>query len=289
MSCRLLMALLVLVSPPLWAGPSKEIVQLQRDVALLDDRVRSLQRSIDEGMGALRALAQRTLDRVNAGNTANAVLQTTFKERLGQQEKSLLAPVASLGAKFDQMSSEFQAVRESISDLTARLKRLDQQIADLDNAVRVIKAPPPPPPAVESQGGPPPGVSAQSLYQSATNDKLSGKLDLALQEFTDYLRYFGDTDLAASSQFYIGEIYYRKRDLLSALEAFDRVLEQYPKSDKAPDALYMKAMTLVKQGRRTRAVQELNKLIRDYPYSDLVSKAKAEVTRLKTPKAVSKR
>ena len=48
----------LLVSMPLSFAASKEIIELQRDVAQLQDQVRSLQKTLDQ----LTVLAQQTVD-----------------------------------------------------------------------------------------------------------------------------------------------------------------------------------------------------------------------------------
>ncbi len=267
----------------------KEIVQLQRDVALLNEDLRTLQRSIDERMGAMMALLQQTLDRVNEVHTANTVIQSTFTDRLRQQEETVSIPVANLGAKLDQVVSGSLAVSENIADLNTRLKGLEQKLVDVENAVRIMQSPPPPPPsASEVLGGPPAGVTAQGLFHAAMRDQLAGNYDLALQEFQDYLRYFGNTELAAASQFHVGEIAFYTGDRDAALEAFDFVLKQYPRSGKAPDALYLKAKVLEQKGKRAQAVQELNRLVRVYPNSDAANRAQSELRRLRAVKGTSK-
>lgn len=279
---------LLLILPSVCPAVDKEIVRLQRDVALLNEDLRTLQRSMDGRMGAMMALLQQTLDRVNEVHTANAVMQSTLSDRLRQQEKSLSVLVATLGVKLDQVVAGSVAVGENVADLNARLKRLEQKLVDVENAVRIIQSPPSPPSVSEALGGPPAGVTAQGLFEAAVRDQLAGNYDLALQEFQDYLRYFGNTELAVASQFHIGEIAFYKGDFESALSAFDLVLDQYPKSGKAPDALYLKAKALEKEGKRSRAVQELNKLVRAYPNSDAANRAQSELRRLRTVKGTSK-
>lgn len=279
---------LLLILPSVCQAVDKEIVRLQRDVALLNEDLRTLQRSMDERMGAMMALLQQTLDRVNEVHTANAVMQSTFSDRLRQQEKSLSVPVATLGVKLDQVVSGSLALSENIADLNARLKRLEQKLVDVENAVRIIQSPPSPPSVSEALGGPPAGVTAQGLFQAAMRDQLAGHYDLALQEFQDYLRYFGNTELAVASQFHIGEIAFYKGDFESALSAFDLVLDKYPKSGRAPEALYFKAKVLEKGGKRSQAIQELNKLVRAYPNSDAANRAESELKRLRTIKGTSK-
>ena len=108
-------------------------------------------------------------------------------------------------------------------------------------------------------------------------DRLGGNGDLALSGFTDYLKYFGNTDLAPNSQFYIGELYYSKGDMDAALRAFDTVLEKYPDNNKTPDAMFMKGKVLVKMSERDEAAKQFRELRKRYPTHDLSAKALAEL------------
>lgn len=261
---------------------SREIRELQRDVALLGDQVRQMQRSLDENLAALRVLVQQALDGVSKVNTTVAVLENNVRERLREQEKSLVQPVATASSKVDQMATEFQALREAISDLNARMGRLEQRIVDLGNTIKVLQAPPAPPPA-GAMAAPPPGVTAESLYAAAMRDMNAGNYDLALQEFTDYLKYFGQTETAPNAQYYIGEIYYNRGELDSALRAFDLVLEKYPENVKTRDAMYMKGQTLLKMGQRTQAAEEFRALIARWPTSELAAKARARLKEMGLP------
>lgn len=280
---------LLLMLPSVCQAVDKEIVELQREIALLNEDVRALQRSMDERTGAIIALLQQTLNRVNEVHTADAVMQSTLADGLRQQQKTVSVPVANLSAKLDQVVSGSLAINENMADLNARLKRLEQKLIDVENAVRIMQAPPPPPPSIsEALGGPPTDVTAQGLFQAAMRDQLAGNYDLALQEFQDYLRYFGNTELAATSQFHVGEIAFYKNNSEAAIEAFDLVLERYPKSGKAPDAFYLKAKVLEKEGMRSQAVQELTKLGRAYPNSDAANRAQIELKRLRAVQGASR-
>ncbi|MCS7315340.1 MAG: outer membrane protein assembly factor BamD [Bryobacterales bacterium] len=261
---------------------SREIRELQRDVALLGDQVRQMQRSLDENLAALRVLVQQALDGVSKLNTTVAVLENNVRERLREQERSLVQPVATASSKVDQMATEFQALREAISDLNLRMGKLEQRILDLGNTIKVLQAPPPPPPAAGA-AGPPAGVTAESLYAAAMRDMNAGNYDLALQEFSDYLKYFGQTETAPNAQYYIGEIYYNRGELDSALRAFDLVLEKYPENVKTRDAMYMKAQTLLKMGQRAQAAEEFRAIVARWPASELAAKARARLKEMGLP------
>jgi tol-pal system protein YbgF len=269
----------LLAFPVLSFGQKKEYVELQRDVALLQDQVRSLQTSMNEKLAQLQMLVQQSLDSSNKANTAVAVLDSGIRDRLRDQEKSVVGPVAGVGAKLDQFAEEFRAVRETVGDMNARMGKLQAQIVDLGNAVKVMQAPPSPP-GGGAGGAPPSGVSADQLYQSAMRDRSAGSLDLAMQEFNDYLRYFPSTDLAPNAQFYLAMIYYDKSDMDSAVRAFDLVLEKYPENNKTPDAMYMKGMALLKMEQRNAAVQEFREVIKRFPRTDLADKSRERLKSL---------
>lgn len=277
----------LLICPSLGLAASREIVELQRDVALLQEQVRTLQRSQDEKLSAIQVLVQQALDAANKANTSVALLQNNLQQSIKEQQKSVVAPVVDVGAKIDQMTTDFQALRESVADISSQVGKLQQQMVDIGNAVRTIQTPAAPPPAAGTSLGPPPAaagnvppVPAETLYQNAMRDRSGGKDDLALQEFSDYLKYYGNTDLAPNAQFYVGEIHLRQGNFDDALREFDMVLEKYPDNNKTADALYMKGRTLVQMGKRTQGKQEFCELVKRFPSSDLAGKARSQVKAL---------
>jgi TolA-binding protein len=162
---------------------------------------------------------------------------------------------------------------------------LQTQITDLRNAIQFMQSPPLPP----GEGAAAPTASAETLFNNARRDQSGGKMDLALAQYEDYLRLFGNTDLAPTAQYNIGDIYYGKADYSSALKAFDLVLEKYPENEKTADAMYMKGMSLAKAGQETAAVQELRALLKKYPNSPLASKAAADLKTMESSASGTRR
>lgn len=279
-----------------FGAPSKEMIQLQRDIAQLQDQVRQLQGAMNERLAALTTLVQQALETGTKTNTSVAVLESGLRDRLSQQ---LSAPITGVSTKVDQMSTEFQGVRENVSAMNETLAKLQQQLVDLNSAVKVLQAPAAPPPAAVpgpggpatgAPAGPPAGMSAQQLYQNALADRSRGNFDLAMSGFQEYLKWFGNTELAPNAQFYIGQIAYDKNDFPAAIQAFDTVLEKYgADNNKSADATYMKGMALLKSGQRTQAAQEFLTVIQKYPNSEVAPKARAQrqALGLSVPKAAA--
>ncbi|HTW65022.1 MAG TPA: tetratricopeptide repeat protein [Bryobacteraceae bacterium] len=286
-------AILLFAVSPFAFGASKEIQELQRDVAMLQDQVRTLQSSIDQKVAAIQTLTQQTLDSVNRTNTAVAVMENRFNDAMKQQEQSLNGPVANVGQKLDQMSEDFRAVRESVLDMNTRLGKLDAKVVDLQNLINTIRTPPaaPPPQAggtVPATGdttnslapsGPPAGLQADTLYTNAFRDYQAGKYDISSPEFSQYLMYFGGTAFAPSAQYYLADISYRKQDYTTALEGFDAVLEKYPDNVKTADAHYMKGLCEMNLGRNDAAARDFRDVYTHYAElnPDIAAKAKARL------------
>jgi tol-pal system protein YbgF len=290
----LLLTAVSMALAPFAFGASKEIQELQRDVALLQDQVRTLQRAQDEKFAAMQALVQQTLDSVNRTNTALAVMENKFNDTMKQQQLSVSQPVASVGQKLDQMAEDFRAVRESVLDMNTRMGKLDAKMADLQNLINTMQqqrvAPPPGSPnsgdlgtTTQAPTGPPPGMQAGPSYTNAYRDYIGQKYDLAMQEFADYLKYFPKTDFAPNVQYYIGDIYYRKGDYDNSLQAFDAVLEQWSENSKTPDAHFMKGMSLRKMEKRDAAAKEFRDVIAKYPDTEIAARSKEQLKQLGLP------
>jgi TolA-binding protein len=264
--------------------------ELQRDVGMLQDQVKALQNSQNERLTELKTLVQQALDNANRANTGVAVIQNGFQQSLKdlgtQMESKVVGPVVGLSTRMDQMSTDLRTLQGAVADLTNLFSKLQAQLTDLNNAVKVLQAPPAAPPPAPAGAGPGPAaandtptVSATDLYANAQRDRSSGKLDLAVQEFADYLRWYGNTDLAPNAQFYIAYIHYSQANYDDALKEFDSVLEKYPDDiNKRPDALYYKGMTLLRLGRRTQGAEEFKELLKRYPNHDLSRQACSQLT-----------
>ena len=253
------------------------VKEISRDVAQLQQQVKEIQTSMDKQLAELKVLVQQSIDNSRQANTSVAVLDSGIRDRINEQMKTLVAPVAGLNGKLDQMTSEFQTVRNSMDDLTSRMKRLEAQIGDLSSTIKIMQAPPAPPPSSGS-GAPASGPAppAEQLYQNALRDRNGGRLPLSMQGFSEYLKYYDKSDLAPNAQFYIGMNYYDLGDFPAAITSFDTVVEKYGETTKSPDATYMKGMALLKAGQRNEAAKEFLNVIQKYPKSEVAPKAREQ-------------
>jgi tol-pal system protein YbgF len=110
---------------------------------------------------------------------------------------------------------------------------------------------------------PPPDV----LYNNALRDYNGGKNDLATSEFSDYIKFYPNTDLAGNAYFYLGEIQFKQGNYQQAAQSYDQVLQNFPSGNKAASAELKKGFALLELGKQDDGVAELKHLIQRYPHT----------------------
>jgi tol-pal system protein YbgF len=244
--------------------PNRDIQELQRDVAQLQEIVKGLQRSLEERISTLGTQVQGAADAAAKTGAAVANVQKSV-ERVAQDLDTKLGPaIGTLGGRVDQISGALNTVQQAMTDLTSVVNQLQSQIGDLTNLVKVIQQPVAPP----APSGPP--MPATELWQNAERDRGSGKYELAVQGYQDYLKWFGNGSQAANAQYWLGFSYYSLKDYDNALKQFDALIGNYPKSTKVAEALFYKGKSLAALDRGSEATEAYRKLRRSYPNHSLV-------------------
>jgi tol-pal system protein YbgF len=274
-------ALIIAAATPTF-GVSKEIIQLQTQVQTLSDQVARLQQSIDERMGVMRSLVEQSADSVNQ-------MSVTVKDL----EQKSQAQSADANQRLEQVSGQVQSLHDTVDELKSRLAKISKQLDDMQQGGQNLAAGQPPMAAVPGATAPGGGTTAapsapppDALYNNALRDYNAGKYDLSSQEFGDYVKFYGTTDLAGNAQFYLADIEYRQANFEAAVRDYDKVLEQYPGGSKAAAAQLKKGYALLELGQREAGVRELNSLIARYPRSIEASQARDRLRRLGVNTAV---
>jgi len=280
-----------LIGPRPAEAVAREIIELQRDVTSILQGQKDLSTQMTQDHTVMKTLVEQSGDTVGKLNGTMSALQ-----------KSMQDVQANSGARLDTMSTQVQGLSDNLEEIKSRLGKLNQQLVDLQNTVQSLDAKvsgggtapstgvsnpgagmssqPPIGGAVAPTSGGGPAPSADTLYSNGLRDITSGKYDLARQEFQDYLKYYGDTDLASNAQFYLGEIAYTQKNYDQAVSEFDKVLNNYPKSFKLAPARLRKGMALIELGQKTSGVRELREVVKRYPGTDEERKARAKLKEL---------
>jgi tol-pal system protein YbgF len=251
------------------AAVDRSMQELQRDVAQLQDLVKTLQTVVTEKLSALQVQVQSSSEAASQANAGVAAVQRSLEQMLRDQQNKLVPPMVAMGARMDQVTNGLGTMQQAVSDLASLMAKLQTQIGDLNNAVKVITTPPAPPPVTAEQ----PPMPAAALFENANGDFRTGKLNLALEEFTSYLKFYADTPLAPDAQYYVGSIHQSQNDLESAVKDFDALVNNYPDAKKVPDALFYKGKALMLLGRTGEATDTFKDLRKRFPTNDLAKQS----------------
>src|ERR1700757_2652479 len=238
---------------PAW-GVNKDMVQLQTQVQQLQEQMTAMQRSFDERMGVMKNLVEQDTDAVNKVANALNALQTTLVK---QQNEG--------GSKADQLSGQIQTLNDTLDELKVRLAKVSKQLEDMQAAQQSASAQQAQQQAQQQAMAQAPAPDV--LYNNALRDYNGGKNDLALQEFSDYVKFYPNTDLAGNAYFYLGEIQFKQGNYQQAAQTYDQVLQNFPSGNKAASAQLKKAFALIELGKQDDGVTELRHLIQRYPHS----------------------
>jgi tol-pal system protein YbgF len=182
------------------------------------------------------------------------------------------------GTKTDQLSGQIQSLNDTLDELKVRLGKVSKQLEDMQAAQQSLGAQQQQQQAQQQAlaQAPPPDV----LYSNAVRDYNGGKNDLALQECSDYIKFYPNTDLAGNCYFYLGEIQFKQGNYEPATQSYDQVLQNFPSGNKAASAQLKKGFALIELGKKDEGVSELRKLIQRYPHSPEALQARERLRKL---------
>jgi tol-pal system protein YbgF len=275
------LALLLLSSLPACAA-SKEMVELQTQVAQLLDMVQRLQSTVDSRFGLMQHLVEQSADSVNQMNAT----VTTLQNKINAQSEAT-------GSKLDAVSGQVQSMNDSVDELKSRIAKLDKQLQEIQAQMQTAQAQVAAGTAPQTAGqpggqpapqgsGPAPAAAAQApplddTYQSGLRDYNSAHYDLASSEFNDVLQYYPHEDLAGNAQFYLGEIAFRQQKFKDAIKAYNAVLEDFSGNPKAPAAQLHKGQALLQLNQKEAGIHELRSLVQRYPQTPEALQARSKL------------
>ena len=247
---------------PAW-GVSKEMVQVQTQVDALQQQMTNMRQSFDERMGIMKNLLDQNTDTINKAAAAVTNLQNSLQKQQGD-----------VGSRVDQLSGQLQSLNDTLDELKARLGKVSKQLEDMQSSQQNLASQQPQ--QQRQSQAPPPDV----LYSNALRDYQAGKNDLATQEFSDYVKYYPNTDLAGNSYFYLADIAFKQGNYQQAVKSYDQVLQTFPDGNKAAAAELKKGLSLLELGQRDEGVNALRHVIQRYPKSNEALQARERLRKL---------
>jgi TolA-binding protein len=265
----------LMAAPILAPGADKQIQELQRDIAILQQSIKDLQKSQDDKLSALLELSRQAIEAANRANTGVAVVNSSLEKSLKDLPEKLSGPVAGLASRINEMAGDIRTLLQSNNDMVTQLTRMQSKLNDIETQVKAVNIPAVAPPgASDAPAGAPaaerPPMPASAMYAAALGDYRSGKYDMALQGFASFLKWYPAEPLAADAHYYTGDYYFKQKDYEKAVAEFDLVKGfEGPTNSKLSSAMLYRGRALaLMPGHKTEGATEFIRLIQKFPQSD---------------------
>ena len=108
-----------------------------------------------------------------------------------------------------------------------------------------------------------------------------GELDGARQGFAAFLRDYENSNLSPNARYWLGEAHYGKKDYKQAIDSYDRVEIDFPRSEKVPAAILKKGYAYLAMKDKKRASSAFTQVVTLYPRSPEAGKASDKLSQLK--------
>ena len=133
--------------------------------------------------------------------------------------------------------------------------------------------------------------------QIGREDQDQGKTVAALKRFQELEQRFPEGDFAelahekvlvcremlARNEMIVGNYYYKRANFRAAESRFAELMQKYPETPVAPDALFELGISLEKEGKRYSAAQAFAAVKKHFPNTGYAKKAQAELAKLHEP------
>lgn len=181
--------------------------------------------------------------------------------QLAQQVSELERRADQLHGKDEELQYDAAdtAERQRVlyADLDARIRELERSMQAADN--NVLEGGTLPPGQL-----PVPDGSDRDNYQVAFELLKEERYDMAAASFREFLAAFPDSELVDNAQYWLAESYYASNDFEQALNDFQVVIDDHPRSSKVPDALLKMGLCNYNLQRWDAARANLSRVQEDY-------------------------
>ncbi len=174
------------------------------------------------------------------------------------QTDEMLSMRADMGQRVGALESRLQT-------LTTRITESDRQFSALVRRLESLQVQLSVPARPDTSGAQTASFDPGELYDLALRDYQRGDYDVAVRQFTQYIEYFPDSDLADDAQFYIGDSYYTQSLYTPALDAYEKLLDTYPDGSKVPATLLKIAFIKLARNEPSEARSYLERVIGEFP------------------------
>ena len=245
--------LIVVVGAPAYPQ-NRDILQLQKDMIDVTQRVNQLQTTIDRDNALMKGLMEKIADQVNT---------------LTGNIQKITQTVDGLKPQNDATTRELRTVTTTLKELEDALSSARAQINSISRELTTLKT------TAE------PLASPDDLWRTANSDYNVGNWSLAVQGLQEFLSKYPDDPRAADAHLRIGDALTAQKKYELAFAEYDFVLQKVNDNDKMRAALLKKGLALAETN-QPLAIQTLNEVVKKFPNTSEASTAQLKLKELQS-------
>jgi tol-pal system protein YbgF len=120
-----------------------------------------------------------------------------------------------------------------------------------------------------------------TIYNAARDYYQNNKFSSAITTFEKVVERFPDSPYADNAVYWIGESYYSMKNWEKARQQFQRVLDTYPYGNKVPDSTFKRGFAEEKMGQMEKAIFSMEEVIRRFGNAPIAQRAREKLQQLR--------
>jgi tol-pal system protein YbgF len=228
------------------------------------EQVRNMSQANEQKAAELAKQMDSQLKRLKeVVNEATNVVTRNSADVGGKVDK-LVQDMAQLTGRIDDLQHSNDALTKQFQDYRAAS---DTKLESLTNTMTAAKTPPVP-------------ETADALYAEADKRLQAAQFVDARRLFEAFINRYPTDARAAKAQFNIGEAYAGEKRYANAIGAYTKVVDNFPKADVVPDAMYKNGIAFYQLKYCSDAKVYFQELLKRYPKTSWKADANEQLRKL---------
>lgn len=231
------------------------------------------------GVGEVNARVDALQKRVDTIDARLAKIEAAVQDK--QQILDLIKEVDAIKAELARARGQAEVQAHQLDTLGKRQNDLyadlDQRMGELAKSVQAAAAATQPPAGAAADD---PALESRS-YEAALKLFRDGDYPGAIAGFSEFLRAYPSSALAANAQYWIGYSHFAQKDYKGALAQQQKLIATYPASNKVPDALFNIAASQLALNDTAAGRRTLKEIVAKHPGTQAATLAARRLAELK--------
>ncbi len=271
---------------------------LDREIDKVHSRINALQRqneSLESKVSSLTAENQKfrtdlvfRLEKVQSEVRTLSTGVEEYKDYLNRPSKEIGRVKEDVESRLKGLEEKRKSLEERNKAQEEKMREMEDRLKGLEGKLKQAELEKPAPAKEVPSERKEASAGMGNMYKVAYETFQKGDAEGARKKFEAFLKQYPNTELSGHAQFWIGEIYYQKKDYEKAVLEYEKAITKYPEGSKVPAALYKQGLAFLELGDKANARNLLKRVIEKFPRTEQAEMAKKRLEAMTQPSSSPK-